>query len=248
MRKELVKGLLGAAAIAGLVALPTQASATTLEGVLDVNGAVIVTGDSIDFEPLGLGTGLENITDTSTFAVDGVVVTAGANLATTKDLAIPPNVAPNALIGEEFVLDFFQTLHEFPTLNFQLNYVATCGELGVQFACPVLGSPFGFAEASVLGVTNTTVTMAVSGLVWDTADLDPLIYNWTGIYTAQFPGQTIAQVLAEFNAAGMIDASFSASKIVIADQVIPEPATLLLLGSGLFGAAVRARRKNAKKA
>ena len=55
----------------------------------------------------------------------------------------------------------------------------------------------------------------LGGDVWDTAQpISPtnLLYGWIGIYTSQFPGDSIAELLAQFTTQGFIDTSFSASR------------------------------------
>jgi hypothetical protein len=143
-------------------------------------------------------------------------------------------------------LDQFETISAIPTVNFVLQDINACSEIGGGTTCNAgATSPFAFSQ-NLLG--DTTVTLRMSGIVFDS--LTPtLISTWTGIFTAQFPGTTIAQLLTQLAAnggTGTIDTSFSASKIT-AQQItaVPEPATLLTfgLGAGLL-AAFRRRLRN----
>ena len=142
MAMKTVRFLAGVA-FAALVAMPTQAGATTLDGQLDVSGGIRVTGpaggDLIDFAPFQPGDpgGDEAIDDSTTFTVNGVVVNFGPDLVRTVDLDQDLQPADGAFAP----IDFFQRLDQYPTINFQLQDIATCGELqaanpGIQCAGP----------------------------------------------------------------------------------------------------------------
>ena len=230
MRKLTVVSL----TILSLAVLPKPAEAAVITGTLDISGAVSVIAlpggqTLLDFLPLGGGVGITVVEPTSTGTFAGI---GGTDIIKDLSSAVFPTTgfAP---------LDKFQTLSALPTVNFVLEDILACTELGPFVTCPAAAGPnsaFGFAQTP----GGTTVTLVMTGIVFDS--LTPnLVSQWTGIFTAQFPGQTIAQLLAQFATDGFIDTSFSASKITVFQ--VPEPGMLALLGTALIAGAARARRR-----
>jgi hypothetical protein len=68
---------------------------------------------------------------------------------------------------------------------------------------------------------------------------------WFGTFTTQFAGVTPLSIRNTIVGGGSITSTYSGSFTVNVTSTVPEPATMLLFGSGLcgVGAAIRKRRK-----
>jgi hypothetical protein len=101
------------------------------------------------------------------------------------------------------------------------------------------GSPFTFLNTlNGTSCCNSSATWDISGLTSDG------LSSWSGIFTSEFttPYQT---VLSNFEQTGVVSDSFSGAMTVSITQIssAPEPAALMLTGSGLILVSLKLRRR-----
>lgn len=86
---------------------------------------------------------------------------------------------------------------------------------------------------------SSTATFSVSGVSRDGSG------KWSAIFTSQFLGQSYEQVIATLTNSGSVSNSYSQATLVVTSAV-PEPGSLIMIGSGLLGLAAFLRRRGAK--
>jgi len=194
----------------------------------------------------GTTTGSVAYTDgTGSFA--GIATTSG----TVKDLE--DDFAP---VNTSFSLSSFLAMAAFPTYSFTLTFIeagsgtlAGCTDLPGDVCTPT-GSPFTLTNGVDTNGDNVadsvSVLFAVSGTIFD--GIGPLT-AFQGSFTTQFVNQTALSLLNAIVANGFVSNSNSSTfEATIIPNVIPEPATLLLFGTGAAALAVSRRRRQNRKA
>lgn len=177
----------------------------------------------------------------------GSFSTIGGTFGTIADLE--DDFAP---VGSTFSLSSFLTMAAQPTYQFTLTFIpvgsgtaAGCTN-NVGDVCTPPGSPFTLTnvDSDMDGVTDrVSVGFSVDGTIFD--GIGP-ITMFTGTFTTQFLGFTALSLLNAVSTLGFVQNSNSSTFTAQIIPGIPEPATLVLFGTGAAVLAVRRRRQNRK--
>jgi hypothetical protein len=194
-------------------------------GICAGGGGVTVNTTTIDWLPTVSGN-------------DGCILTGSTTSVNYSGGNLGPSTTGRILdltIGMPFPVLDFMTFTGHPNLHFDLTSI---GPGPANTACPdsfddsapicaiVAGSPFTVRPGS----TGTTVELAARGIA---RDGDPIVSTWLGKFSANFAGQTPADVQAQFLTQGSITSTHAGDFSV---TFIPEPSTwtLMVLSGGLI--------------
>lgn len=224
----------------GLLSVPGFAN--HISGELSIDGTWRVFATAIDFYPLGGGTGTGN---NSPFPATNGIFPPGGTYTILDISAIPQagfstlpvgGSLPNFLNTGNYRFDVTSLLPGAGTPSADCSTAVTMTCTPILPTAPPQLSPF-----TLVNINNNSsiASFQVVGNVVDTTNNHSA--NFSGTFTSQFPGQTYQQVVAQLQAAGHIDRSFSAT------FVVPEPGTLSIFGlsGALFalGGVLRRFRK-----
>jgi len=192
-------------------------------------------------------------------AATGCPVSANANsvavtdqtlfgaLGTTIVLADLPAAPP---IGSVIITDNFGAGSEFYLLGFSTPATPVCTAALVNnppISCVVPGSPFLFNESSLSPAsTSVQLTEILCGVVKGTTPGTNCSTGtlYQGVFTSQF-NLTIPQLLAAAGTAAGVQGSSTSATLV--PNLVPEPMSFLLLGSGLACVGLLGRRSRMRR-
>jgi len=252
-----VLALLGYSAAAG--AAPIEGTLTLSGGSVLLDAGAVALGDELlDWTPLGPGGAYLTVA-----TADGYFTGMASTLlpvpqiytGTTIDIqngGVPPaGVAlapPGVPISVDGFLDDF-TAPGFEDLAFELTFINLSSATpctGFELVGQACSGPF--SQFTLLREANgTSITMSVSGIFTANGGAD--IGYGIGVYSATVIGLTPGQILDRIASGLDIGVNgpigWDAEYVSTAQQVVPEPATLLTFGVGSM--LLTYRRRRAKK-
>ncbi len=252
-----------AAAALAVLGLAIPASAAPITGTLNIAGSAWVNATTINFQPPGPNGGcLDTDPCAGTWGGYGVFQTQlpgtgyfsnivasfpnPAYIGYSRDVAVlgggaAPAPAAATFGAPTFVGGFLTGFNApgYSNLFFDLTFVPLSGFAG----CTILSnSECGLGAFTLTPTaTGTSIFFDVFGYMEDSSIADSRNY-YVGRYTTQVQ-QSIAQIVQTIDGGGAISGSYSANY----NPVIPEPATLMLFGTGSMILAARQRRRAKKQ-
>jgi PEP-CTERM motif len=226
---SLFAGLLATAAFFNA----SSAHAAAVTGQANIAGNVNVDLTSIRFNPTFVNT--PGALETGSFAgLTGGTIMSLTGGPATGNVNVPSFISFNAGVATP--------------VTFDLTYIApgvgtfaACGSSAPGSLCTPNGSPF-----TLLQLTSSTVvaTLQLNGSAY-TGSAATGTSATTGVFSTQTAiNGTLPQIMAALNAGQSINGiTYSASFVA---SPVPEPASMLLMGLGLAGAGLIARRKSSK--
>jgi hypothetical protein len=218
------------------------ASAVPIFGQLSFTGTATVSATQVDWEEFAAtveaGEGNFGLTTPSTGYFAGIDVPIPTRQGDIIDLT-PANPPPLA----NFLHQFITGNARFDDLSFTLEgltvpAVGVCtGAEAVGDSCVAFaGSPFLLTRTDV----GTGVLFDVFGFFLDPTEPDGFPNDAVGRFSASVVGSTPNDIRLTILGGGNVTAPYGATFTAVP---IPEPVSLTLLGTGLLGVALRARRK-----
>jgi hypothetical protein len=223
-----------------LVALSTAAfvmpaMADSVTGTATFSGNATVNSGGIFFNDTG-----SNVTNTYLTGSPNTGTFTGLTGGTIQNLVGPSMTGPVTIPDFATFTVTAGTVHfDLASVEAGVGTVAGCGSAAIGSVCTPPNSPFTLIQTASNAVA---ITLTLDGTAWinSATGASPT----TGAFTTQDVAiGTIPGILSTLLSGGSVHDTYSASFIATPTSTVPEPATLLLMGVGLLGAGLVARRK-----